>query len=414
MSMLAPSIERSTLGLHSIEQYEPLIGAATTERILRKAERVRNMKIAHVSSTFYGGGVTEILTPLTLMMNAAGIETGWHLIQGTPGFFGCTKKLHNALQGEQIEFSEAEEEVYEEVVFENALRLHLEDCDAVIVHDPQPLPLIRHFPARVAPWLWQCHVDLSSPHPATWEYLREYVEQYDAAILSLPEYAQQLAVEQRFVTPAIDPFSSKNAELSAREIRECLRYHRIPLDRPLVAQISRFDRWKDPIGVIEAFRKAREQADCTLVLLGNNASDDPEGHVVLETIRSSIDRGVLVLTVDDPLLVNALQRHSSVVLQKSIREGFGLTVAEAMWKGAAVIGGDVGGIRHQIVDGENGFLVGSVDQAAERIVQLLKQPDLRQSIGRRAKETVREKFLMSRLLEDWLDLLADFQRREAE
>lgn len=412
MAMSAPSIERSTLGLHSIEQYEPLIGRATTQRILRKAERIRTMRIAHVSSTFYGGGVTEILTPLTLMMNAAGIETEWHLIQGTPGFFSSTKKLHNALQGEDIVLSEAEEAIYEEVVFENALRLHLEDCDAVIVHDPQPLPLIRHFPDRQMPWLWQCHVDLSSPHAATWARLRAYIDQYDLAIFSLPEYAQQMHVEQRFFTPAIDPFSAKNAELSDQEIAECLKYHRIPMDRPLVTQISRFDRWKDPIGVIEAFRKAREQVDCTLVLLGNNASDDPEAHVVLETIRSSIDRGIMVLTVDDPLLVNALQRHSAVVLQKSLREGFGLTVSEAMWKSAAVIGGDVGGIRHQIIDGENGFLVRSIDEAAERIVRILREPDLRRRLGERARKTVREKFLMSRLLEDWLDLLAGYERRD--
>jgi trehalose synthase len=414
MASLAPSVERSTLGLHSIEQYEPMIGAATADRILDKAERLRAMQIAHVSSTFYGGGVTEILTPLTLMMNASGIETNWHLVQGTPAFFGCTKKLHNALQGADIELTEAEEAIYEEVVFENAARLHLDDCDAVIVHDPQPLPLIKHFPARDMPWFWQCHVDLSSPHPASWEYLREYIEQYDVAIFSLPEYAQQLPIEQRFVTPAIDPFSAKNAELSEQEIRECLRYHRIPTDRPLVTQISRFDRWKDPIGVIEACRKARQQVDCTLVLVGNNASDDPEGHVILETIRNSIDDRMIVLAVDDPLLVNALQRHSAVVLQKSTREGFGLTVTEAMWKGAAVIGGNVGGIRHQITEGENGFLVSTVDQAAERIVQLLRDPQLRRRLGHRAKETVREKFLMTRLLEDWLDLFAGCERRERE
>jgi len=410
----ALSVERSTLGLHSIEQYEPMIGAARADRIIDKAERVRAKRIAHISSTFYGGGVTEILTPLTLMMNSIGIETDWHLIQGTPGFFGCTKKLHNALQGADIELSEAEQAIYEEVVFENAARLHLEDCDAVIVHDPQTLPLIKHFPERNVPWFWQCHVDLSTPNPATWDYLRTYVEQYDMAIFSLPEYAQQLSVKQRFVTPAIDPFSAKNAELSEQEIRECLKYHRIPTHRPLVTQISRFDRWKDPIGVIEACRKARQEVDCTLVLVGNNASDDPEGHVILETIKNSIDDRMIVLAVDDPLLVNALQRHSAVVLQKSTREGFGLTVTEAMWKGAAVIGGNVGGIRHQITDGENGFLVGTVDEAAQRIVQLLKDPQLRRRLGHRAKETVREKFLMSRLLEDWLDLLAACGRRVAE
>lgn len=410
MSMLSSAVQRSTLGLHTLEQYEPLIGRATVERISAKAERVRTMRVAHISSTFYGGGVTELLTPLTLMLNATGIETDWHLIQGTPGFFGCTKKLHNTLQGEDLEFSDAERTIYEQVVFENATRFHLDDCDAVIVHDPQPLPLIAHFADREMPWLWQCHVDLSTPHAPVWAYLRQFIEQYDAAIFSLPEYGQDLRIDQQFVTPAIDPFSAKNRELSDREIREFLRNYKIPTDRPLVTQISRFDAWKDPMGVIDAFRKAREQVDCRLVLVGNNASDDPEGGKILETIESVADDGIIVLAVDDPTLVNALQRSAAVVLQKSTREGFGLTVTEAMWKGAAVIGGDVGGIRHQIKDEWNGFLVSTPDQAAARIVQLVKDPGLREQVGSRAKESVRQNFLMSRLLEDWLDLLCKYER----
>ncbi|MCA6114679.1 glycosyltransferase [Bradyrhizobium sp. WSM 1738] len=410
MSMLAPAVQRSTLGLHTLEQYEPLIGTAAVERIATKADRVRTMRVAHISSTFYGGGVTELLTPLTLMMNASGIETDWHLIQGTPGFFGCTKKLHNTLQGESFEFSDAEKTIYEEVVFENATRLHLDDCDAVIVHDPQPLPLITHFSDREMPWLWQCHIDLSSPYAPVWAYLRKFIEQYNASVFSLPEYGQDLGIDQHFVTPAIDPFSAKNRELSDREIREFLGNYKIPTDLPLVTQISRFDRWKDPTGVIEAFRKAREQVDCTLVLVGNNASDDPEGELILEEIRETADEGIIVLSVDDPTLVNALQRSAAVVLQKSLREGFGLTVTEAMWKGAAVIGGEVGGIKHQIKDGWNGFLVSTPDQAAARMVQLLKEPELRKQIGSRAKESVRQNFLMSRLLEDWLDLLARYER----
>jgi trehalose synthase len=410
MSMLSSAVQRSTLGLHTLEQYEPLIGRATVERISAKVERVRTMRVAHISSTFYGGGVTELLTPLTLMLNATGIETDWHLIQGTPDFFGCTKKLHNTLQGESLEFSDAERTIYEQVVFENATRLHLDDCDAVIVHDPQPLPLIAHFADREMPWLWQCHVDLSTPHAPVWAYLRQFIEQYDAAICSLPEYGQDLRIEQQFVTPAIDPFSAKNRELSDREIREYLRNYKIPTDRPLVTQISRFDAWKDPMGVIDAFRKAREQVDCRLVLVGNNASDDPEGGKILETIESVADEGIIVLAVDDPTLVNALQRSAAVVLQKSTREGFGLTVTEAMWKGAAVIGGDVGGIRHQIKDEWNGFLVSTPDQAAARIVQLVKDPGLREQVGSRAKESVRQNFLMSRLLEDWLDLLCKYER----
>jgi trehalose synthase len=202
--------------------------------------------------------------------------------------------------------------------------------------------------------------------------------------------------------------------LSGDEIEDTLVFHRIPTERPLIVQVSRFDRWKDPIGVIKAFRKAREQVDCTLVLVGNSATDDPEGDVMLETIHNSVDESVIVITVDDPVLVNALQRRATVVLQKSTREGFGLTVTEAMWKGATVIGGNVGGIRRQIRDGVNGFLVDSVDQAAERIVQVVRDRSLRERLGARARETVREHFLMSRLLEDWIDFLAtrdDARRR---
>jgi trehalose synthase len=332
------------------------------------------------------------------MMNAIGIEAGWRQIQGTPAFFACTKKMYNALQGDRLAFSEEEKAIYEQVILENATRFHLTDCDAIAIHDPQPLPMIGHFPERSMPWLWQCHIDLSAPDAAAWNYLRGFVDRYDAAIFSLPDYAQDLDIVQRFVTPAINPFSAKNGEMAESEIDDCLSQYRIPTDRPLVTQISRFDRWKDPMGVIEAFRRVRQSVDCTLVLVGNSATDDPEGDVMLETIKSSIDERVVVVTADDPVLVNALQRRAAVVLQKSTREGVGLTVTEAMWKGAAVIGGNVGGIRHQIRDGDNGFLVDTIDQAADRIVQLLCAP------------TVRQKFLMSRLLEDWLDLLAGYRR----
>jgi trehalose synthase len=406
--MLGRTIEPSSLGVHSLESYEPLIGRERIERILKKADKIRDLHVVHVSSTFYGGGVTEILTPLTLIMNTLGIETGWRMIQGTPAFFNITKKLHNALQGNALHLSADEIRLFEQITFENALRQHLEDRDVIIVHDPQPLALISQFPDRMSPWIWQCHVDLSEPHPQTWDYLRKFVEQYQIAVFSLPDYRQDLATKQHFIAPAINPFSEKNCDLSDEQILECLTQHQIPIDRPIIAQVSRFDPWKDPVGVIEAFRKARKEVDCTLVLLGNLALDDPEANVVLETIRKSADDHVIVLTVDDATLVNALQRKATVVLQKSTREGFGLTVTEAMWKGAAVVGGNVGGIRRQITDGENGFLVDSVDQAAQRIVQLMKNPDLRTRLGTAAKETVRQKFLMSRLVEDWMDLLSNF------
>src|SRR5215831_5234140 len=218
MTLPASGMRSSTLGLRSLEQYESLIGAAAIERILSKAERVRTLHSVHISSTFYGGGVTEILTPLTLLMNAIGLETGWRMIQGTPAFFLVTKKIHNALQGEQIELTESERAVYEQVIFENAASLHIEEADTVIVHDPQPLLLINHFPDRDMPWLWQGHVDLSCPNPAVWDYLRGFVERYNAAIFSLPEYAQKLQTDQRFIMPAIDPFSIKNRDMSEAEI----------------------------------------------------------------------------------------------------------------------------------------------------------------------------------------------------
>jgi trehalose synthase len=406
MNTCSDAIAQSTLGAHSLESYESLIGAAAVERILNKSKSLANKRIAHISSTFYGGGVAEILTPLTLLSNAVGIDTDWRLIQGTPAFFQCTKMLHNALQGGRFSFTDEQKAIYEELAEENSMRLQLDDTSVIIVHDPQPLPLITKYVARTTPWIWQCHVDLSMPDAKAWHYLKPFVEQYNLAIFSLPEYRKELAVSQRFVTPAIDPFSAKNCELSADEAGEILEQHGIPTDLPIVAQISRFDRWKDPAGVIEAFRRAQLVVDSTLVLLGSPAVDDPEAGLILESLQSSVDDRVHVLTVDDPLLVNAVQRTAAVVLQKSLREGFGLTVTEAMWKGAAVIGGNVGGIRQQIADGETGFLVNSVQQAADRIVQLLQDETLRKRLGAEAKERVRERYLLSHLLEDWLDTIA--------
>jgi trehalose synthase len=406
MNVCSDTVVQATLGAHSIQSYEPLIGAATVERVLNKSKSLAGRRISHISSTFYGGGVAEILTPLTLLTNAVGIDTDWRLIQGTPAFFLCTKMLHNALQGGRFSFTREQRSIYEAVAEQNSVRLHLEDSNVIIVHDPQPLPLISQFVARRMPWIWQCHIDLSNPDAKAWSYIKPFVDQYDLAVFSLPEYGQELATSQRFVTPAIDPFSAKNCELSPDDALEILQQHGIPTDLPIVAQISRFDRWKDPAGVIEAFRLAQRAIDCNLVLLGSPAVDDPESGLVLESLESSLDDRVHILTVDDPLLVNALQRSAAVVLQKSLREGFGLTVTEAMWKGAAVIGGNVGGIRHQIVDGESGFLVNSVQEAADRIVQLLGDERLRQRLGAQARERVRERYLLSHLLEEWLDTIA--------
>lgn len=398
-----------TSKLIALEDYEPLVGAETVERIQAKAARLRDLHVVHVNSTYYGGGVAQLLSSLTLMMNAAGIRTGWRVIQGRPDFFSITKKMHNALQGGEINLSALKQDIYEEVVLENAARMHL-DHDLVIVHDPQPLPLIGHY-RKKAPWVWRCHVDLSNPDQALWSYLAPFIERYDAAVSSLPEYAQKLSLPQRFIMPAIDPFSATNKELSEEEIQERLDHYDIPTDLPLVVQVSRFDKWKDPQGVIDAFHIARKEVDATLVLAGNVATDDPEGQEIFEALCRCAEDRIRILSVQDSALVNALQRRAAVVLQKSIREGFGLTVTEAMWKGTPVVGGNVGGIRHQIEDGQNGFLVESIEQAAERIVQILKDPGLGEKLGKSARETVRTRFLMTRLMEDWLDLIGSFEAR---
>lgn len=393
--------------LVQLEDYEQFVGAETVERVREKAAALQDISVAHINSTYYGGGVAELLSSLTLLMNSAGIKTDWRVIQGSPDFFNVTKKMHNALQGDDITFSDLEKQIYEVVIYENAVRNHL-DYEWVFVHDPQPLPLIEHYEKK-GPWIWRCHVDLTNPNPELWSYLLPFIEQYDGLILSLEEYAQGLNTPQIFSMPAIDPFTMKNKKLSDAEIQKLLDHYNIPTDLPLVTQISRFDRWKDPEGVLKAFKSARQHVDATLVLLGDMAMDDPEGHAVYQSLLDQSEERIIILGLGDSALVNALQSRSAVVLQKSIREGFGLTVSEAMWKGTPVIGGNVGGIPHQIEDGENGFLVSSVEETADRMVQLLKDPDLRQKMGDKAKDTVRERFLMIRLLEDHLDLLQSFE-----
>lgn len=363
--MIVPD-ESGSLKLASVKDYESMVGAATVDRILSKARQLSDLHLVNVSSSYYGGGVAEILSSMTLLLNQAGIKTGWRIIQGRPDFFSVTKKY------------------------------------------PQPLFLIRQY-RKKTPWIWRCHVDLTRPNAQLWSYLAPLIERYDAVVLSLPAYAQKLAAPQRFIAPAINPFSTTNKELTDKEIDERLNRYNIPIDLPLVVQVSRFDKWKDPEGVIDAFQIARKKIDCTLVLVGNIATDDPEGQDVFAALCRRAEERIRILSVQDSALVNALQRKAAVVVQKSIREGFGLTVTEAMWKGAAVVGGRTGGIANQIEDGVNGFLVDSVEETADRIVALLKDRSLALRLGQKAKETVRKRFLMTRLMEDWLDLIGSFE-----
>ncbi len=393
-----------------VEDYAPLIGDAAVERILKKANPLRKMHVANVNSTYYGGGVAELLSSLTLLMNSTGIDMGWRVMQGAHDFFSVTKKLHNALQGGEIHLTKRKMKTYEEIVYENVMRNHLDNHDFVIVHDPQPLAMIKHYPQRKGPWIWRLHIDLSKPNMQAWKFLVPYIEQYNAVILSLPEYRKNLNIPQLIFPPAIDPYSSKNRDMSEEQIDERLKHYNIPTDLPLVVQVSRFDVWKDPVGVIKAFKIARKQVKCRLVLLGNMATDDPEGAEVYEEIMHHRSEDIVIPPNQDTWMVNALQRKAAIVLQKSIREGFGLTVTEAMWKGTPVIGGNCGGIRIQIQNGKNGFLVSSVEECAKRIVQLLKDKKLARKLGKAGKETVRKKFLLSRLMEQYLDMFHSFKR----
>jgi trehalose synthase len=390
-----------------IEDFRQFIGDEAIERIRQKAGLVQHLHVVNVNSTYYGGGVAQLLSSLTLLLNSLGIKTGWRAVHGPPDFFTITKKMHNALQGADINLTNLKMGIYEQVIYENAVRNHL-DHDLVIIHDPQPLPMINHY-RKTCPWIWVCHIDLTNPNRKLWNYLTPFIEKYDAVVLSQREYRQQLETPQLFFMPAIDPFSITNRELSEDEIDERLNYYKISTELPLVVQISRFDRWKDPEGVIEAFKLARKEIDATLVLLGNVATDDPEGEEVYRSLLGSREERIIILSRQDGALVNALQRRASVVLQKSLREGFGLTVAEAMWKGTPVIGGNVGGIRGQIQNGVNGFLVSSIEEAAERMVQVVKDVELRKRLGRNAKETVRKNFLLTRYLEQYLDLFNSFE-----
>ncbi len=390
-----------------IDDYKPLVGAAAVERLKKKAKSLQDIHVVNINSTYYGGGVSQLLSSETLLMNSLGIRTGWRVVQGSPDFFTVTKKIHNALQGDNINLTNRKMQIYEDVIYENAIRTHL-DHDIVIVHDPQPLPMINFY-RKDCPWIWRCHIDLSTPNKELLSRLTPYINKYDAVILSSPEYKQEFDVPQLFFLPAIDPFTISNCELSQHEIDDRLKHYRIPTDLPLVVQISRFDRWKDPEGVILAFKLAREEVDCTLVLLGNVATDDPEGEEVYNSLLGYREERIIILTVQDGALVNALQRKAAVVIQKSVREGFGLTVAEAMWKGTPVIGGNVGGIKYQIEDGVNGFLVSSVEDAAHKIVQIIKDRKLRKEMGIKAKESVRQRFLLTRYIEQYLNLLGSFE-----
>jgi trehalose synthase len=359
----------------------------------------------HINSTRSGGGVAEILQRMIPIIAELGIDVRWEVIEGDPEFFDITKKIHNALQGNPETFTEKMWQHHYEINRKSAEKLIL-DADAVIVHDPQPVPLI-HFRKR-GRWIWRCHIDLSNPQLHVWNNLNQYCKKYDAVIFSVSKFARAMPVEKFIITPSIDPISEKNRELTGGEIQETLNKFEIPTDRPIILQVSRFDRFKDPIGVIKAFRIVKKYKDCILILAGSPATDDPEGEIVLNEVKEFVNNDpdiyILLLPAFSDKDINALQRIATVILQKSIKEGFGLTVSEAMWKGKPVIGGAVGGIPLQIIHGITGFLVNSSDGAAFRIRQLLTSPDMTRKIGENAKEHVRKNFLITRQIRDYLSV----------
>lgn len=386
-----------------IADYRQIAPKADIALIQRLGERFAGRTFLHVNSTREGGGVAEILHRMLPILRDLGIETRWEVIKGDARFFDITKKIHNALQGNREDISAAMWEYYRETNRKNGGKMNL-DADAVLIHDPQPAPLIEF--RKSGAWIWRCHIDVSNPRHDVWSMLEQHCRNYAAAVFSVAKFARAMPTDEFIISPSIDPLSEKNRDMTPEEIRETAMRLGIPIDRPIILQVSRFDRFKDPIGVIKAYRIVKKYNDCVLVLAGSPATDDPEGDAVLNDVKEYAagdpDIFVLLLPPFSDKEINALQRLATVVLQKSLKEGFGLTVSEAMWKGRPVLGGAVGGIPIQIVHGVTGFLLHSVEGAAFRIRQLLNNPAMAMRMGEAGREYVRANFLITRQIRDYL------------
>ncbi len=392
----------------TLDDYAPIVGEEVVGQLCRLAEHLQGRRFVHINSTAVGGGVAEILTRAVPLLNQLGLETTWEVIMGDPAFFEVTKAFHNGLQGFKVNLTPAMLEHYRQVNRENARRFSWE-ADVVLVHDPQPASLIEVLRPQARRWVWRCHVDVSRPNLVVWRFLREIVARYDASVFSMPQFAQNLPHPQYLIRPSIDPLSEKNRELTPEEIQAVLSRLGIVKDKPLILQVSRFDSFKDPVGVIQAFRLVRRHTPCRLVLAGGEATDDPEGPHILAQVQEAAqgdpDIQVLLLPSDAHHEINALQRAADIIVQKSTREGFGLTVTEAMWKGKPVIGGAVGGIVQQLRDYQTGFLVHSPEGCAFRIRYLLHRPEMARRMGQTAREFVRHHFLITRHIKDYLTLM---------
>jgi len=399
--------------LGRLDDYRGIAGDKGISLIWRKAEQLYQRRVLHVNSTNHGGGVAEILNSLVPLMNNINIGTYWRVLNGNRNLFTVTKKFHNALQGDSINLTRTQKQLYLGAN-EAFSALCPAERDCVIVHDPQPLPLIA-FCKKRQPWVWRCHIDLTDPDKKLWEFLKGFIRKYDMVIFSSEKYRKEdLPVEQRVIVPSIDPLSPKNKELPEKDVLKYVEKAGIPNDKPVIAQISRMDPWKNPEGLLEIFKRVKEKVDCRLVYCYDIASDDPEGLGIYSKVyrkaKKLRERGDVAFVVGKhQILVNAIQRFSTVVVQNSIREGFCLAVTEALWKGKPIVATNVGGIPVQIRDGEEGFLVElhNEEQFAERIIEILQNPSLARQMGDKGKERVREDFLITRLLSDYLDLLDD-------
>ncbi len=393
-----------------LSDYASIAGRPLVDEIRQRAERLAGKRVLHVSATSFGGGVSEILSTLVPLMIDVGLACEWHVIYGREEFFNATKLMHNALQGNDQDLSDEQWETWLHYNEINARELSA-DWDVCIVHDPQPAALASLVIDKARKWIWRCHIDLSTPNYATLERLRPYLDPYHASVFHMSEYVPAgLDGTAHIVPPAIDPLAPKNMAFSPEDAVYICQQFGIDVDRPLLCQVSRFDPWKDPLGVIDAYRMvAAEMPEVQLALVGSMATDDPEGWDYFNATVAHADGDPNIHILNNlnnvgAIEVNAFQSHCDVVLQKSTREGFGLTVTEAIWKARPVIGGAVGGIPLQITDGETGFLVSSVEQCAQRALEILGDPSLGNRLGRAGKEAVRRHFLMPRLLRDWLEI----------
>ena len=396
--------------MKSLSDYKVHVPEPKISEIYRKATDIAGSHIVNINATYYGGGVAEMMRSIVPLMNDIGINAGWRSIVGAPDFFQVTKKFHNALQGADVNLNEMKRKVYETTNVEFARFTHV-DHDLVVVHDPQPLPLIKFYDKH-QPWVWRCHIDLSDPNPEVWDYLRSFVLKYDRLIYQMEKFAAEGMDCTKMIHPAIDPLTTKNKDLREEEVNERLEEAGIDTDRPFIAQISRYDKWKDPKGVIKIYEKLKEMdSDCQLVMVGGMASDDPEGQEVYREVEKEAEGLEDVnLIVDAPdILVNAVQSGADVILQMSKREGFGLTATEAMWKRSPVVATDVGGLKLQVQDGRTGYIVEPEDysSAARKVAKLLDDENKRKKMGQRGRERVRKNFLITRLIDNWLDVYRD-------